>query len=99
MTSTVETAVDIRPFQVDVPEAAIADLRRRIAAMRWPEKETVEDTSQGVPLAMIQGLSRYWMTDYDWRTCEKRLNALPQFMTEIDGLDFHFLHVRSDHED
>ena len=99
MSSTVETASDIRPFQVDIPGEALDDLRRRIAATNWPEKETVADQSQGVPLAMIQKLARYWMTDYDWRTCEARLNALPQFLTEIDGLDIHFIHVRSQHGD
>src|SRR6266581_962005 len=99
MSSTVETASDIRPFHVDIPDEALEDLRRRIAATNWPEKETVADQSQGVPLAMIQKLARYWMTDYDWRTCEANLNALPQFITEIDGLDIHFIHVRSQHED
>jgi pimeloyl-ACP methyl ester carboxylesterase len=98
MSSTVETATEIRPFQVDVSDEALHDLRRRIAATQWPEKETVADQSQGVPLAMIQKLARYWMTDYDWRTCEANLNALPQFITEIDGLDIHFIHVRSQHE-
>jgi pimeloyl-ACP methyl ester carboxylesterase len=99
MSSTVEPAIDIRPFHVDIPDEALEDLRRRIAATNWPEKETVADQSQGVPLAMIQKLARYWMTDYDWRTCEANLNALPQFITEIDGLDIHFIHVRSQHED
>jgi pimeloyl-ACP methyl ester carboxylesterase len=99
MSSTVETTSDIRPFKVDIPDEALDDLRRRVAATNWPEKETVADQSQGVPLAMIQQLARYWMTDYDWRTCEGRLNALPQFITELDGLDIHFLHVRSQHED
>jgi pimeloyl-ACP methyl ester carboxylesterase len=99
MSSTVETPSDIRPFHVDVPQEELDDLRRRIGATNWPEKETVADQSQGVPLAMIQQLARYWMTDYDWRRCEASLNALPQFMTEIDGLDIHFLHVRSQHED
>jgi pimeloyl-ACP methyl ester carboxylesterase len=99
MSTTVETPSDIRPFQVDIPDQALEDLRRRIAATNWPEKETVTDQSQGVPLAMIQKLARYWMTDYDWRTCEARLNALPQFITELDGLDIHFLHIRSHHED
>ena len=99
MSTTVETAVDIRPFHVDIPDEALEDLRRRIAATQWPETETVADQSQGVPLAMIQKLARYWMTDYDWRTCEAKLNALPQFITEIDGLDIHFIHVRSQHED
>ena len=99
--SIVQSATDtsIRPFQVDVPEAELEDLRRRIAATNWPERETVADQSQGVPLAMIQKLARHWMTDYDWRTCEANLNALPQFITEIDGVDIHFLHVRSPHED
>jgi pimeloyl-ACP methyl ester carboxylesterase len=99
MSSTVETASEIRPFQVEVPDEALEDLRRRIAATNWPEKETVTDQSQGVPLVMIQKLARYWMTDYDWRTCEAKLNALPQFITELDGLDIHFIHVRSQHED
>ncbi|HSL15019.1 MAG TPA: alpha/beta fold hydrolase [Actinomycetota bacterium] len=99
MSSTVETAIEIRPFHVDVPDEALDDLRRRIAATQWPEKETVVDQSQGVPLAMIQKLARYWMTDYDWRTCEANLNDLPQFVTEIEGLDIHFIHVRSQHED
>ena len=88
ISSTVETPIDIRPFHVDIPDEALEDLRRRIAATNWPEKETVADQSQGVPLAMIQKLSRYWMTDYDWRTCEANLNALPQFITEIHGLDW-----------
>jgi pimeloyl-ACP methyl ester carboxylesterase len=99
MSSTVETDIEIRPFHVDVPDAELTDLRRRIAATRWPEKETVADQSQGVPLAMTQELARYWATEYDWRRCEAKLNALPQFMTEIDGLDIHFIHVRSPHED
>ena len=98
MTSKVETAIEIRPFHVDIPEQELADLRRRIAATRWPEKETVADHSQGVPLAMTQALANYWATDYDWRKCEAKLNALPQFVTEIDGLDIHFIHVRSEHE-
>ena len=89
----------IRPFQVGFPEAELTDLRRRVNATRWPERETVTDDSQGVPLAMMQELARYWGTDYDWRTCEAKLNALPHFMTEIDGLDIHFIHVRSPHED
>jgi hypothetical protein len=88
----------IRPFRVDVPEERLADLRRRISATQWPERETVPDQSQGVQLATIQELARYWATDYDWRKVEARLNALPQFMTEIDGLDFHFIHARSKHE-
>ena len=89
----------VRPFRIDVPEEALTDLRRRIAATVWPERETVGDTSQGVPLAMLQELARHWATDYDWRRCEARLGALPQFTTEIDGLDIHFLHVRSQHEE
>ena len=89
---------EIRPFHVGMPEEAIADLRRRIAATRWPDGETVADDSQGVRLAMMQELARYWATDYDWRKCEARLNDLPNFMTEIDGLDIHFIHVRSQHE-
>ena len=88
----------IRQFNIDVPEAELTELRRRISETRWPERETVMDESQGVPLAMIQELARYWGTDYDWRKCEAKLNALPQFMTEIDGLDIHFIHVRSKHE-
>src|SRR5262249_19658928 len=88
----------VRPFHVNVPEDALVDMRRRINATKWPERETVADQSQGVPLAVIQKLARYWATDYDWRKVEAKLNALPQFMTEIDGLDFHFIHVRSKHE-
>jgi pimeloyl-ACP methyl ester carboxylesterase len=99
MSSTVETAIDIRPFHVDVPDEALEDLRRRIAATNWPEKETVADQSQGVPLAMSQELARYWATDYDWRKCQARLSVLPQFVTEIDGLRIHFIHVRSRHEE
>ena len=83
----------VHPFHVNVPEAELTELRRRINTARWPERETVTDDSQGVPLAMIQELARYWAADYDWRTCEAKLNALPQFMTEIDGLDIHFIHV------
>jgi pimeloyl-ACP methyl ester carboxylesterase len=89
----------IRPFQVNVPESELTELRRRINATRWPERETVTDASQGVQLATIQALARYWATDYDWRKIESTLNALPQFVTEIDGLDIHFIHVRSKHED
>jgi pimeloyl-ACP methyl ester carboxylesterase len=99
MSTTVATATEIRPFLVEIPEDQLDDLRRRIAATNWPEKETVTDHSQGVPLAMIQELARYWATDYDWRTCEATLNALPHFITEIDGLDIHFIHARSRHED
>src|SRR5882724_12441373 len=88
----------IRPFRIDVPEAKLADLRRRIAATQWPEKETVEDTSQGVQLKTMQSLARHWATEHDWHKVEAKLNALPQFITEIDGLDIHFIHVRSKHE-
>jgi pimeloyl-ACP methyl ester carboxylesterase len=88
----------IRPFSVNFPQERIAELRQRIAATQWPERETVTDTSQGVQLAPMQELARYWATDYDWRKVEARLNALPQFITEIDGLDIHFIHVRSKHE-
>src|SRR5438067_2470199 len=99
MSSTGETATEIRPFHIDIPEEKLTDLRRRIAATRWPGKETVDDQSQGVQLATIQALARYWETEYDWRKCEARLKALPQFVTEIDGLDIHFIHVRSEHKD
>jgi pimeloyl-ACP methyl ester carboxylesterase len=88
----------IRKLHVHVPEAALIDLRRRINATRWPDRETVTDDAQGVQLAVMQELARYWATGYDWRKCEARLNALPQFVTEIDGLDVHFIHVRSKHE-
>jgi pimeloyl-ACP methyl ester carboxylesterase len=92
------TADAVRPFHINVPNEQLADLRRRVAATRWPERETVTDDSQGVPLAMMQELARYWATDYDWRKCEAKLNALPNFMTEIDGLDIHFIHVKSRQE-
>jgi pimeloyl-ACP methyl ester carboxylesterase len=91
------TSVSIRPFRVEFSDAALADLRRRIKNTQWPEKETVADESQGVPLATMRDLARYWATDYDWRKVEQRLNALPQFITNIDGLDIHFIHVRSKH--
>ena len=91
-------AVAIRPFRVEIPEQALDDLRRRIAAIRWPSRELVTDRSQGVQLATLQELARYWSTEYDWRACEARLNALPQFTTGIDGVDIHFIHVRSAHE-
>jgi pimeloyl-ACP methyl ester carboxylesterase len=93
------TEATIRPFEVHVPDEDLADLRRRIAATRWPERETVADQSQGVQLETVRELARYWATDYNWRTCEAQLNALPHFMTEIDGLDIHFIHVKSRHED
>jgi pimeloyl-ACP methyl ester carboxylesterase len=99
VSTTVDTATDIRPFHVEIPDEALADLRQRIAATQWPEKETVADESQGVPLATMQKLARYWGTEYDWRKCEEQLNALPQFITAIDGLDIHFIHVRSQHEE
>ena len=88
----------IRPLRVHVPEAQLVELRRRIKATRWPDKETVNDESQGVPLAMMQEVARHWSTDYDWRRCEAKLNSLPNYVTEIDGLDIHFIHVRSKHE-
>src|SRR5262249_44751017 len=89
----------IRPFKVQVSRAALDDLRRRIAATRWPDRETVADPSQGAQLAKLQELVRYWGTSYDWRKAEAKLNALPQFMTRIEGLDIHFIHVRSRHKD
>jgi pimeloyl-ACP methyl ester carboxylesterase len=88
---------EVRPFRVDFPDEEVAELRRRVNATRWPERETVTDDSQGVRLATMQELARYWGSDYDWRKCEKKLNDLPHFMTEIDGLDIHFIHVRSQH--
>jgi pimeloyl-ACP methyl ester carboxylesterase len=97
--TTVERLAGIRPFHVEVPEEALADLRRRLAATRWPSRELVEDRSQGVQLATMQELARYWATDYDLRRGEARLNALPQFTTEIDGVEIHFIHVRSPHPD
>jgi pimeloyl-ACP methyl ester carboxylesterase len=99
--STVPAATGeaIRPFHIVIPEKDLVDLRDRLAATRWPEKETVDDDSQGVPLATMRELVRHWQTDYDWRKIEARLNALPQFVTEIDGLDIHFIHVRSKHDD
>jgi pimeloyl-ACP methyl ester carboxylesterase len=98
MSSTVETPIEIHPFQVEVPEDELAELRRRIAAARWPSRELVPDRSQGVQLATLQALARYWTTEYDWRKAEAQLNALPQFTTTIDGVDIHFLHVKSPHE-
>jgi pimeloyl-ACP methyl ester carboxylesterase len=95
---TTTTRREVRPFRVGVPEEDLLDLRRRIGATQWPEKETVADESQGVQLATIQELARYWATDYDWRKVEAKLKALPNFITEIDGLDIHFIHVRSNHE-
>ena len=98
MSTTAETATEIRPFHIEIPDEQIDDLRRRIAQTRWPTKELVADRSQGVQLRTLQELARYWMTDYDWRRAEAKLNALPQFTTEIDGVDMHFIHVKSDHE-
>ncbi len=98
MSSTVGTATEIRPFQIEIPKGQIGDLRRRIAATRWPSKELVEDRSQGVQLATLKELAGYWSTDYDFGRVEARLNALPQFATEIDGVEIHFIHVRSKHE-
>ena len=92
-------ANEVRSFQIEIPDEQIDDLRRRVAATRWPTKELVEDRSQGVQLATMRELARYWATEYDWRKCEARLNALPQFTTEIDGVDIHCIHVRSPHED
>src|SRR5881394_1865890 len=93
-----ETATEIRPFHVDIPDAELGEMRRRVAATRWPSTELVADRSQGVQLATIQALASYWATDYDWRKAEAKLNALPQFTTEIDGADIHFIHVKSKHE-
>src|SRR3954447_13557110 len=101
MATSIDERVDtvLRPFTIETPEAALEDLRARIAATRWPEKESVDDPSQGVQLATMKALARYWETEYDWRKCEARLNAVPNFITEIDGLDIHFVHVGSKHED
>ena len=89
----------IRPFSIHIPEAELVDLRRRIVATRWPDRETVNDQSQGIPLAKLKPLVEHWGTGYDWRKAEAKINALPQFMTEIDGVDVHFIHVRSKHAD
>ena len=101
-TSVDERAVDtdtvLRPFTIETPEAELEELRARVAATRWPERETVADHSQGPQLATMQALARYWATEYDWRKCEEKLKALPHFITDIDGLDIHFIHVRSKHE-
>jgi pimeloyl-ACP methyl ester carboxylesterase len=99
MSSTVASRIEIRSFDVDFPQAEIDDLRRRIAASRWPERENVDDRTQGVQLAVLQALADYWTSDYDFGRVAERLNALPQFTTEIDGVDVHFIHVRSEHED
>ena len=99
MSTTVETATEIKPFHVELPEERLDDLRRRIAATRWPSKELVDDRSQGVQLATLKALADYWASEYDFGRVAERLNALPQFVTEIDGIDVHFIHVRSEHED
>jgi pimeloyl-ACP methyl ester carboxylesterase len=99
MSTAAERPTEIRPFHVDVPAEALEDLHRRIAATRWPSRELVADRSQGVQLATLRELARYWATEYDWRETEAKLNALPQFTTELDGVDVHFVHVRSPHED
>jgi pimeloyl-ACP methyl ester carboxylesterase len=96
--TTPERDTTIRPFRFEAPQQALDGLRQRLAMTQWPERETVSDSSQGVPLGVIQELAGYWATDYDWRTVEAKLNALPQFITEIDGLDIHFIHVRSQHD-
>src|SRR5580765_3084969 len=98
MSTTVESGTEIRPFHVDVPGEQIDELRRRIAQTRWASKELVQDRSQGVQLATMRALASYWETDYDWRKAEAKLNALPQFKTEIDGVEIHFIHVKSKHE-
>ena len=98
MSTTVDTATELRPFQIEISDEQLDDLRRRIAATRWPTKELVKDRSQGVQLATLRELARFWTTEYDWRECEARLNALPQFTTEIDGVEIHFIHVKSRHE-
>jgi pimeloyl-ACP methyl ester carboxylesterase len=97
LSTTVQTGIDVHPFQADFPDEALDDLRRRIGATRWPSRELVDDRSQGMQLATLQELARYWTTEYDWRKCEARLNELPQFTTRIDGVDIHFIHVRSRH--
>ena len=98
MSTTVQTASDVSPFHVDVPDEKLAELTRRISATRWPSRELVTDRSQGVQLATLQQLARYWATEYDWRKAEAKLNDLPNFTTEIDGVDIHFIHARSAHE-
>jgi pimeloyl-ACP methyl ester carboxylesterase len=99
MTTTVEAGTEIRPFQVEFPEEQLVELRRRVEGMRWPTKELVDDRSQGVQLEALQALAHNWATDYDWRRAEAKLNALPEFTTQIDGVDIHFIHVKSQHED
>src|SRR4051795_4070562 len=97
-TTRASAEIAVRPFRIEVPQGDLDELRRRIDATRWPTRELVADRSQGVQLVAIQNLARYWTTEYDWRRCEARLNALPQFKTEIDGLNIHFIHVKSAHE-
>src|SRR5262245_64452631 len=97
MSTTVESVIDIRPFQVEIPDEKVADLRRRIGGTLWPSKELVDDRSQGVQLETLQELARYWTTDYDFGRVQARLNALPQFTTEIDGTAIHFIHVKATH--
>src|SRR5437870_5685396 len=98
MSTTAETATGIRPFHLEISDDELTELRRRVTATRWPSGELVADRSQGVQLSPLQKLARYWVTDYDWRKAEARLNALPQFTTEIDGVEIHFIHVKSSHE-
>src|SRR4029077_9987527 len=98
MSTATQASTDIRPFHIDVPEEKLDDLRKRIAATRWPSKELVADRSQGVQLEALQALARYWLDEYDFGRIEARLNALPQFISEIDGVDVHFIHVKSSHE-
>src|SRR5215510_1566832 len=100
LTKESPTTATVRPFpKIEFPETELEDLRARLAATRWPEKEPVKDHTQGVPLGTMKKLAQYWATEYDWRKCEARLNAWPHFITEIDGLDIHFIHARSKHED
>ena len=98
MSTTIQASTDIRPFQIDIPEQKLDELRDRITATRWPSKELIADRSQGVQLEALQALARYWVDEYDFGRIEARLNALPQFVTEIDGVDVHFVHVKSAHE-
>src|SRR6266511_6497141 len=98
MSTTTQAAIDIRPFEVDIPDVELSELRRRVDATRWPSPELVADRSQGVQLKTLQELAGYWTTEYDWRKAEAKLNALPQFTTEIDGANIHFIHVMSGHE-
>src|SRR5215216_2497597 len=97
--SVATDATTVRPFHLEIPDEKLDDLRRRIEATRWPSEELVDDRLQGVQRATMQALARYWTTEYDWRTCEAKLNSVHNFVTEIDGVDIHFIHVRSPHED